>query len=390
MPRKSLSDCVPGDMIEDVYVVSGKQLSPSSNGKHFIKAFVSDRSAQVTARMWNATPEIFRSMPDSGFLRLRAKIENYQNNLQCIIEQFFPAKQGTFDISELLPQTKKNIPRMYARASEILGSIQNRHLAALLQAYLDDEKLMADFCRAPAAMSFHHAFIGGLLEHTLNAMEVADAVCGFYPGLNRDLVIAGIFLHDIAKTWELSYDCAFGYTDGGQLVGHIVKSVLWVEQKRLAAEAILGEKIPQPLIDVLQHIILSHHDKPEFGSPKTPATPEAIAVHQIENLDAKLMMSLGATRGEPAAGAWGHWTEYMKAFGGRLYRPDVAPAESPIEDALLAPPGMGPEPVGQANPPADAPPRPAERSNGTSPVSSPSGALLITNPLFESVPLKRK
>ena len=90
---------------------------------------------------------------------------------------------------------------------------------------------MDNFCKAPAAMSFHHAFIGGLLEHTLNAMEVADAIVKFYPGLNRDLVIAGIFLHDIAKTWELSYDCAFGYTDGGQLVGHIVKSAMWVEQK---------------------------------------------------------------------------------------------------------------------------------------------------------------
>jgi 3'-5' exoribonuclease len=391
MPRKYLSDCAPGDMIEDVYVVSGKQLSPSSNGKHFIKAFVSDRSAQVTARMWNATPDIFRSMPDSGFLRIRAKIENYQNNLQCVIEQFFPAKPGTYDIADLLPQTKKNIPRMCARTSEILGSIQNRHLAALLQAYLDDEKLMADFSRAPAAMSFHHAYIGGLLEHTLNAMEVADAVCGFYPGLNRDLVVAGIFLHDIAKTWELSYDCAFGYTDGGQLVGHIVKSVLWVEEKRVAAEAILGERIPQPLIDVLQHIILSHHDKPEFGSPKTPATPEAIAVHQIENLDAKLMMSLGATRGQSAAE--GHWTEYMKAFGGRLYRPDVAPAEDPVEEPPSMPAGGGPLPetVGQSDRPAHAPPPPADRSNGTAPPPPPPlGGLLITNPLFESAPLKRK
>jgi 3'-5' exoribonuclease len=391
MPRKYLSDCVPGDMIEDVYVVSGKQLSPSSNGKHFIKAFVSDRSAQVTARMWNATPEIFRSMPESGFLRLRAKIENYQNNLQCIIEQFFPAKPGTFDIADLLPQTKKNIPRMCARTSEILGSIQNRHLAALLQAYLDDEKLMADFCRAPAAMSFHHAYIGGLLEHTLNAMEVADVVCGFYPGLNRDLVVAGIFLHDIAKTWELSYDCAFGYTDGGQLVGHIVKSVLWVEEKRHAAEAILGEKVPQPLIDVLQHIILSHHDKPEFGSPKTPATPEAIAVHQIENLDAKLMMALGATRGESPAGAEGRWTEYMKAFGGRLYRPDVAPAESPIEEPPPAPASSGPSSAVPTERPEDAAPQRIHPSNGTAPASPPQPAgLLITNPLFESAPLKRK
>src|SRR3954452_6807030 len=207
---------------------------------------------------------------------------------------------------------------MCVRLHDLIGSIQNSHIGAILQTDLDDDELMGGFCKAPAAMSFHHAFIGGLLEHTLNAIEVADAIAKFYPGLNRDLVVAGIFLHDIAKTWELCYDCAFGYTDGGQLVGHIVKSAIWVEHKAREAEKLLGgEKIPQELVDVLQHIILSHHGEVSdgFGSAKSPATPEAIAVHYIENLDAKLMMSLGATRGEPAAGAEGNWTEYMKAFG---------------------------------------------------------------------------
>src|SRR5207237_2067767 len=225
----------------------------------------------------------------------------------------------------LMPHTSKNISKMCTRLTEILGSIQNRHLAAIVQAYLDDEKLMNDFCRAPAAQSFHHAFIGGLLEHTLNAIEVADAIVKFYPGLNRDLLISGIFLHDIAKTWELKYVTAFGYTDGGQLVGHIVKSAMWVEHKAKEAETILGEKIPQPLIDVLQHIIISHHGVPEFGAIKPPSTPEALAVHMIENMDAKLMMALSATRGEGVNGE-GNWTEYMKAFNGRLYRPDVAPS----------------------------------------------------------------
>src|SRR5271170_976175 len=138
----------------------------------------------------------------------------------------------------------------------MIGSIQNRHVAAIVQTYLDDENLMAQFCKAPAAMSMHHAFLGGLLEHTLNAMEVADAIIKFYPGLSRDIVLAGIFLHDIAKTWELSYESGFSYTDGGQLVGHIVKSAIWLEEKSRQAEATLGEKIPQDVIDVLQHIII--------------------------------------------------------------------------------------------------------------------------------------
>ncbi len=337
MRRTFLCQYAAGDLVEDVFIITNKQLSASSTGKFFIKAFVSDRTMQVAARMWNATRDIFNAMPDGGFLKIRGRVENYQNNLQLIIEQMWPAKEGTYDLADLIPHTDKEIPAMCRRLTEMLGSIQNRHLAAVVQAYLDDESLMTKFCKAPAAMSFHHAYIGGLLEHTLNAIEVADAVAKFYPKLNRDLVIAGIFLHDIAKTWELSYDCAFGYTDGGQLVGHIAKSAMWVDEKARSAEAVLGEKIPQPLVEVLQHIILSHHGVPEFGAIKPPSTPEAIAVHFIENLDAKLMMSLGATRGETTAGE-GHWTEYMKAFGGRLYRPDVAPPDAGEGDPIDLPP----------------------------------------------------
>ena len=365
MRRLFLRDCAPGDVVEDVFVISGKQFSTATNGSNFLKALVSDRTGQVNARMWKASRDIFNSVPDSGFIRLRGHLENYQNNLQLIIEQIWAAKEGTYEIADLLPHTAKDIPAMCRQLSEILGSIQNRHLAALVQAYLDDEKLMNNLCRAPAAMSFHHAFIGGLLEHTLNAIEVADALMKFYPGLNRDLVIAGIFLHDIAKTWELSYDSAFGYTDGGQLVGHIVKSAMWVEQKVREAEQLLGEPIPQNLIDVIEHIILSHHGTPDFGAARVPSTPEAMAVHLIENLDAKLMMALSATRGQRQEGE-GNWTDYIKAFGCRMYRPDVAPSDAPPE-----------EPSSTAG---------AADGNGV----LGSIGLKITNPLFESTPGKRK
>ncbi|MGB7157923.1 MAG: HD domain-containing protein, partial [Tepidisphaeraceae bacterium] len=343
MRRLFLRDCAAGDVIEDAFVLTNKQLSNTVGGKFYIKAFVRDRSLQLNARMWNATRDIFNALPDSGIVKIRGRIENYQGNLQFVIDQIWPAKEGTYDLGDLVPQTTKDIGQMCRRLQEVLGSIQNRHLGALVQAYLDDDNLMARFCKAPAAMSFHHAFIGGLLEHTLNAMEVADAVCPFYPGLNRDIVIAGIFLHDIAKTWELSYDCAFGYTDGGHLVGHIVKSAMWVEEKAKDAEKVLGEPVPRELIDVVQHIILSHHGETSlgFGSARSPSTPEAMAVHMIENMDAKLMMALGACRGESAEGAEGNWTEYMKAFSGKLYRPDVAPADA----------GHAPE----APPPAPAP-----------------------------------
>ena len=358
MGRIYLRDCLVGDIIEDVFVITGKQLAATSTGKYFIKANISDRTVQLNARMWNATRDIFNSLPDSGFIKLRGRIENYQNNLQLIIEQLWPAKDGSYQLGDLIPHTTKNIQQMCRELHEICGSIQNRHLAAIVHAYLDDDNLMSRLCKAPAAQSFHHAFIGGLLEHTLNSMKVADAVVKFYPGLSRDLVLAGIFLHDIAKTWELNYDCAFTYSDGGQLVGHIVKSAIWVEDYARKAETTLGEAIPRNLIDVLQHIILSHHGQAEFGSPKTPATPEALVVHVIENLDAKMMMALSATRGETAGGD-GNWTEYVKALGGKLYRPDVAPEDIPAE------------------------------TPGPSTDESSTMKLVVNNPLFESSPPKK-
>lgn len=343
MRRYFLSYAAPGDVIDDVYVITNKQLSTTNQGKLFLKGFVSDRTAQLSARMWNATKRDFDRLPESGFVHVRGRIENYQQSVQLIIDSFGDAKDGSYEIADLLPHTDKDIDAMFSRLVELLESLQNRHVAALVDAYLQDQSLMSDFRRAPAAMNFHHAYLGGLLEHTLNSMEVADAVLKFYPRLNRDLVLAGIFLHDIAKCWELRFDCAFSYTDGGQLVGHIVKSVLWLEEKVKSAEATLAEAIPRPVVDVLQHIILSHHGLPEHGAARVPSTPEAIAVHVIENLDAKLMMALAACRSEtPGPGAEGNWTEYLKAFGGRLFRPDVAPADASAPDASAPSTGGAP------------------------------------------------
>lgn len=332
MRRLFLRNAQPGDLLDDVFVFNNKQIATTTSGKYYIKAFLGDKTSQVTARKWDASQELFKALPDSGFVHIRGRVENYQGNLQIIMDFLAPPKEGTYAVEDLLASTKKDVKVMFARLVELCGSISNRHLKAIVQAFVDDEELMANLRRSPAAMTFHHAFIGGLLEHTLNAMEVVNAVAPFYKGLNRDLVLAGVFLHDLAKTWELKYETAFSYTDGGQLVGHIVKIALWLEDKAKIAAAKLGEPIPRELIDVLQHIVLSHHGEPEFGAAKVPATPEAIAVHEIENFDAKMTMALTATRDEDAKGD-GNWTEFMKAFGVKMYRPDVAPPEPEKVDA---------------------------------------------------------
>ncbi len=379
MPRLFLRDAKPGDTFEDVYVLTNKQLATASSGKPYLKAFVGDKSATLTARWWSCPKDVFDDLPDGGFVRIRGRVEQYQANLQVVIEQAWPPKDSDYKVGDLIAHTTRDIPKMFGRLTNILGTIRNRHLAAIIAAYLNDDGLMADLCRAPAAQTFHHAFLGGLLEHTLNAVEVAEAVCPFYPGLNRDLVVAGIFLHDIAKTWELTYDTAFAYSDGGQLIGHIVKAAMWVDDYRRRAEDAIGEPVPQELVDVLQHIILSHHGEHEFGSPKLPMTPEAIIVHTLENLDAKMMMALACCRGDGG----GTWTDYQKAFGGRMFRPDVAPPDdrpAPRPPAAVRPaPQAAPQPAPRVEPKPAPPPAPPEPAK-----------MVITNPLFESIEVKRR
>src|SRR5205814_1251567 len=152
MRRLFLRDTQPGDVLEDVFVLSGKQLGATAQGKPYIKGFISDRTCQMMARMWNASRDIFQALPDSGFVKIRGRVENYQGNNQFIIEQCWAAKEGSFDPGDLMPQTSKDVNEMCARLQELCGSIQNRHLNALVQTYLDDEELLNKFCKAPAAM----------------------------------------------------------------------------------------------------------------------------------------------------------------------------------------------------------------------------------------------
>jgi 3'-5' exoribonuclease len=248
-------------------------------------------------------------------------VETYQGHLQLVAETVLPIEdRSKIDLSELIKHTRKNIPEMHTRAREILTKIEDKQLKAIVDEFLNDAEIMKKFIVAPAAMGFHHAWIGGLLEHTVSVLELALVVCPKYPDIDQDLVLAGLFLHDIAKTVELSYAAGFDYTDEGRLIGHVSRGAMWVDQKAQAAGTRLGTPLRRDLVMVLTHIILSHHGEPEFGAAVTPKTPEAILVNLIDNLDAKTQMALDAVA---APAEDNTWTEYQKAFGTKLYRPSI-------------------------------------------------------------------
>jgi 3'-5' exoribonuclease len=278
--------------------------------------FLSDRTGQLNGRMWQATETVYKSLPKPGFVHVQGRSELYQNNLQVIVNNVAVVDADKVRIDDFLAKTEKDIGKMFGEVKEMVGRIEHPQLRALVDEFLADAELMERFCSAPAAMKLHHACIGGLLEHTHNVLRVALAILPFYPTVQRDLVLAGIFLHDIGKTEELAYDMAFSYTDSGQLIGHVAKSLLMINRK---AEALAsrGVKIDQEVLDSLGHIMLSHHGAYEFGSPKLPATPEAFMVNQIDDLDAKISQVIEAINTEVGDS---NWTAWKNALQTRLYR----------------------------------------------------------------------
>ncbi|GAI73354.1 unnamed protein product, partial [marine sediment metagenome] len=171
-------------------------------------------------------------------------------------------------------------------------------------------------CKAPAAAKLHHNYLGGLLEHTHNTLRIAQAVLPFYPEVQADLVLAGVFLHDMGKTEELTYDMAFSYTDSGQLIGHITQTIIMISKK---AESLAekGTKIDQHILNCIEHIVLTHHGQYEFGSPKLPATAEAFMVNYIDDLDAKINQVTKAIDNETSDS---DWTSWQRALETRIYR----------------------------------------------------------------------
>ena len=323
MAHRFIKELKPGEMIEEaIYLCRQKDLRTTSQGNLYIHAVFADKTGQMVARMWQGTESIFNAIPDGGFVKVKGRTESYKGTLQFIIEGVRFLEEGEVNVADYLPHTTRDIDEMWSRVGVILKGIKNPHLGALVREFLADTDLMDRFKKAPAAIAMHHAYIGGLLEHTLSLLEVVLRVIPLYPKLDLDLVLTGMFLHDLGKTKELEYTTCIGYSDDGQLLGHITQCVMWIDRKADAVAERTGEPFPERLRWVLQHIVLSHHGQYEFGSPKLPAIPEAVAIHYLDNLDAKVNMFLAEIEKAPDASS--NWTNYNRALETKIYRAEIA------------------------------------------------------------------
>ena len=313
--RTWLSDLRNGDAVDGVFLVARKDLRQSKVGSLYIDGEVTDRSGSMPIRMWDATERIFAGFEVQDFVKITGQVESYKDRLQLIVKKIAKADESKVNMDDFLPASEHDVDEMDQQLRKILRTVEDPHLIKLFGEFFNDEEFMAAFKQCPAAVAYHHAYLGGLLEHTLSLARLASRIAPDYPALRKDLLLAGVFFHDIGKTRELTWTRGFQYTDEGGLVGHLVIGAVMIEDKARAVD-----DFPAALLAALKHIVLSHHGEYQFGSPKLPATVEAIALHYIDNMDAKIHAFHKAIQESESRDPSSSWTEFNRMFERRLFK----------------------------------------------------------------------
>jgi 3'-5' exoribonuclease len=318
MSRRLITEFQPQVQIDQVFLATHKQLRPNRNGVLYLQVELADKSGSITGRLWNASEADFEAFEDGDYVRVEGNTQLYSGTLQVIVTAIERADPRTVNEADFLVLTPADVAGLRAELRALLDTVQSPALAALAAELLADSELMAAFERCPAGVKHHHAYAGGLLAHVVNLMRLADRVAPLYPDIDRDLLLVGVLVHDIGKTVELESHKGFSYTDAGQLLGHVLLGLDIVEQKIRVIEARTGEPFEAEAALRVKHMIASHHGQYEFGSPKLPMTLEAIALHHLDHMDAKLASTIQLLQAE--ASIEGGWTQYQQAHGRKFFR----------------------------------------------------------------------
>jgi 3'-5' exoribonuclease len=333
MKESFVAELRPGSFVHTTFLVQSKELKKSRSGGCYLDVRLQDSSGTIAGRYWDADSVAFPFEVDDLVL-VKAQVEQYQGSAQLRLGSIGPY-QGPSDLRDYLPRSPRDPELTYAALLERARRAPEGHIRQLLLAVLEDPEIARRYKLAPAATLYHHSYLGGLLDHVSSLVAMGDLVSDHYPQLNRELVLAGLVLHDLGKIEELQYDGAFRYSTRGQLLGHIF---LGLEMVREKISGIAG--FPPRLRDQIEHVILAHHGKLEFGSPKEPLFPEALVVHYLDDLDSKLesMRAQYEADGQRP----GDWTTRNRALGRELLK--GAPVPSILPAAESAPPSE-PEPA---------------------------------------------
>ena len=301
-----------GDKIDDTFVLAEKILSQKRNGENYLNITLADRTGRIKGVAWDNVDRIVNQVASGDFVRVIGNISEYREALQFVVKEMTPCLPDTVNPSDYLPAAARDVDQMFSRLTEVTDSMENRHLKRLFELFWNDAGFTRDFKAAPAAKKMHHAYLGGLLEHTLSMALLADRIAGHYGGIDRDLLIAGAILHDIGKIREFEYSTNLNYSDEGRLVSHIIIGVQILEEKIQNLE-----DFPVEMANLLKHMIISHHGAREFGSPEPPKTIEAVLLYYIDEIDSKVN---GIREFMAVEESGENWTAYHRLLGRHFYK----------------------------------------------------------------------
>lgn len=279
-----LSGFEDGRSFDGFFLLLSSQQRSTRTGKPYLNLILADKTGQLEARVWDPTdPRIAQDLVRGDMVKVRGSVTRYEDRPQMKVDQLRKATESEADRADMLQSTSYDVDELWQTLLSYVDSFTEAHLQQLVRTILDNQAIAKAYREAPAARQLHHAWLGGLLEHVVSLLNLADRVAPHYPILHRDLLFTGVILHDIGKTAELSWETGFDYTTEGTLLGHIHMGVVLVEK---VIDTL--PDFPPRLKTLVIHLILSHHGKLEFGSPKLPMIPEALALNFLDDLDAKM------------------------------------------------------------------------------------------------------
>ena len=306
--NKFIEQLQEGERLEDVFLVKASRLSETRTGKPSLILEVGDKTGEISGPVWDNAERYTEMCRSGNFIFLKGLVQSYRDKLQLRIEEIKPIEKREVSLADFVPSSQFDIAEMAAEAERIISSLENKWVRKLLSRFFTDEKIWEKFKHAPAAKGIHHAYAGGLLEHCLSMARLVDLLANHYIGIDRSLLMAGVFFHDIGKLYELSDEGGLiDYTIAGRLKGHLV-----IGSEMVAKEASKIKDFPQDVLVQIQHLILSHHGKLEFGSPTVPMTPEAFILSFVDDLDSKMNLIDQLRRKQKETGP--QWTDYQRSL----------------------------------------------------------------------------
>jgi 3'-5' exoribonuclease len=308
-----IQDLRENDFIKnEIYLCKSKQQLTGKSGKNYVSLVLQDKTGTIDAKIWDFSSEI-EQYEAMDFVHIDARVTSFQDTPQLNVSKIYKARDGEYYPEDYFPVTSKDVETMYREIKEYVASIKEPNLRALAEDFfVNNPEFAKSFKNHSAAKAVHHSFVGGLLEHTLSVVKLCDYYTTSYPILNRDMLITAALFHDVGKIQELSTFPENDYTDDGQLLGHIFIGANIVNSYIKKAN-----KFPAKLATELIHCILAHHGELEYGSPKKPATAEAMALHFADNTDAKMqtiteMLNVGDQKSD--------WLGYQRLFESNIKR----------------------------------------------------------------------